>query len=235
MNAPLIFFVHVPKTAGSTVNAILKREEPNGAEHTENLFQDLPVLRSAAERFVWMSGHVDLSTAMARLREATDRPVRFFTCMREPPKQVASHYNWLVEIFHRSPQFYAGHPASMRELSELIRSGPFDAETIISNLAAHQALFLNNQSRIVLGNDFRWSAESIAARLDRYEKIVLSSDVSGLLSAMLGRDTDTGERVNESKYRFDRSVFDTAEMQAFLAQWNARDNVLYRFLGGRAV
>lgn len=235
MSSPLIFFVHVPKTAGSAINAMLKEHEPNGADHQEHLFEDKAALKKAAESFAWMSGHVDFSIASKRLAEATDRPVRFFTCVRDPAKQVASHYNWLIEIFHKSPQFYAGHPPVLREISSVLRAGPFDLDTVIGNLSAYQVLFLNGQSRFVLGSAFDWNVPELGSQLARYEKIATSSEASALVSAMLGRDVDAATRVNESRYHFDPSIFDQPDMRRFLAQWNARDEVLYRMLTTRPI
>ena len=53
----------------------------------------------------WLSGHIDFATAESRLQNATERPVRYFSCMRSPTKHVMSHYNWLIEIFYRGKSF----------------------------------------------------------------------------------------------------------------------------------
>lgn len=107
----LIFFVHVPKTGGSTVNSCLREYEKNGLAACEHIIHDDAKLAEAANTLSWMSGHVDLVTAHQRLRRVTSRPIRFFSCMRSPREQVRSNYNWLIEMFHREEKFYENHPA----------------------------------------------------------------------------------------------------------------------------
>ena len=225
---PLIFFVHVPKTCGSTINAILHEELADGVSHCESIIANDTALAEAAATVDWMSGHVDLSTAQRRLAATTDRPVRFFTCLREPTAQVMSHYNWLIEIYHRGGDFYEKHPAAIKLMSETIRGSRVDASGIIANLERYAGLFRNCQSRMVLGANFDWDAEALHKRLSEYEAISPdSSGLSSLLSQMLGRDFSIADRrENVSSYRFDSRVFESEAMQAFLRQWNVLDHML---------
>src|SRR3546814_10943077 len=104
---PLIVFIHVPKTAGSTVNAIMKGHSPNGRGHIEELLDEDMEFKKAVNNLDWMSGHVRRDTIAIRIREVSRRPVRFFACVRNVTDHLASHYNWMLSRDH---QFDTGSP-----------------------------------------------------------------------------------------------------------------------------
>jgi hypothetical protein len=54
---PLLAFVHVPKTAGSTVNAVLGHCSPRGLRHCEGILHTDAFLDHAADGD-WLSGHI---------------------------------------------------------------------------------------------------------------------------------------------------------------------------------
>jgi hypothetical protein len=227
---PLIFFVHVPKTGGSTVNAILHKLMPDGLSHCESFIHDTKEASARAASCRWLSGHVDLSSAERIIGQATKRAVRYFACMRNPTDQVMSHYNWLIEIFHRDREFYEAHPPEIKAISETIRSTPKHAASIAADLERFAGLLLNVQSTYILGHAFDWQAGVVKQRLARYEMIVDSDDVHSLLSHLAGDAVTRVPRENVSSYHFDPSVFGTDEMRDFLSTRNARDEMLYRSL-----
>lgn len=232
MDKPIIFFVHVPKTAGSTVNALLHEHEPNGREHVEHILNNPKVLRESVEKLAWMSGHVHLTAAENRLTPF-GRTVRYFTCIREPAKQVMSSYNWLIEIFQKGPQFYDPHPPQIKEISETIRASSDDADSIIANLKKFPNLFLNFQSRTILGHGFNWNSGAIHQRLDQYEMIAEGEGVGRMVSAMLGKPVAPGRKENVSSYHFDPAAFETDQMREFLRTHNTLDNILYELVRSR--
>jgi hypothetical protein len=226
---PLIFMVHVPKTAGSSINAALQLHAPHGLAHCETVIRNPPALAEAADRLDWMTGHVDLATAQTALQAATNRPIRYFACLREPREQVASHYNWLIEIFHKGPGFYAPHSANVKRISEQIRNTDNSSvDAICQNLLAYPGLFLNFQSRLVLGRGFNWNSGKIFTQLRCYEMLADHHRALDLVGRMLGRPVEGLVRENESPYHFDRTVFDHPRMLAFLEEHNALDEILYR-------
>ena len=228
---PLIVFVHVPKTAGSTVNRALRGVLPNGLDHCEAILDDPARLRRAAARLDWISGHVDLTTLRRALRQATSRPLRFFGAVRTPDAQVASHYNWLIEIHNRGSAFYGAHPRRIREISERLRgTDNSDPAAIIDNIRSWAGLFLNQQSQLILGTDFNWNTGQVPKRLRAYEFVATERMIDPMLRVMTGRDFPTPLRENASPYHFDRSVFETPSLRNFLLRNNYLDWMLYRSL-----
>lgn len=225
---PLLALVHVPKTAGSTINQALTTAFPKGKDHCE-AFIDVPeTLRAFTKQADWVSGHVNFSLMSARLSKATQRPVKYFTTVRNPTKQVISHYNWLIEIYHRGPRVYSAHPPHIRALSKKIReTDNTDPEAIASVLRDHAGLFLNTQSRTILGTGFNWNGGRVMRRLSQYEFIATERDIDQMIELMTGQKQEAQTRKNVSRYHFDRKVFDHARLRNFLLRQNFLDWALY--------
>ncbi len=228
---PLIFFVHVPKTAGTTINAHLAEAMPGGRAHCETIINDPDALRAAAREKPWLSGHVNFRDAQEKIAAVTDRPVRYFTCMRDPKSQIISHYNWILEIYHKGPAFYRSHPLQIRELSQRVReSDNTNPSVVIENLLVNPYLFLNMQSRVILGARFPWNEGKIYQQLGKYEMVATESSLDRLIEAMIGHAPDEVLRENASPYRIDPAVFDSVELVEFLKTNHTLDNILYGLL-----
>ncbi len=225
---PLLVFVHVPKTAGSTVNAALARWRREGAAHCEQIIGDPGRLAARVRDAAWISGHVPFDRFRAALAAVTARPLRFATLIREPTAQIASHYNWLIEIFHRGRAFYDGHPPEIRRISAHIRaSDNSDPGVVAANLRAYGGLFLNQQARHVLGAGFDWSSGQVFDRLLAYDHVAADSGPGDLVCRMTGHPAAAATHENASPYRFDRAVFDTDEMRTFLLRHHFFDYALH--------
>lgn len=225
---PLNVFIHVPKTAGSTINRILQEHDPSGIPHCEALIDDPLRFERAISRAGWVSGHVDLTRMENCLAVTTRRKCRFFTLVRDPLSHVASHYNWLIEIANRGKEFYMGHPEHIRAISRQIReSDNADPLVIINNLKAHPGLFLNAQARYVMGAGFDWNSGQVLVRLERYECSATQNGLPALAEAMTGKKPELNWRENESPYHFDREIFQHPEILKFLAKCNFLDEILY--------
>lgn len=228
---PLIVFVHVPKTAGSSVNAMLRSVFPDGRDHLEHVLDQPDLARPVLNRLRWVSGHFDLSTFLAAARPLTARPFRFFSAVRDPDAQVMSHYNWLIEIHARGPAVFEAHPPHIRAISEAIRATDHsDPEAVAARLGEFPALFLNLQSRLLLGAGFRWDDGALLDRLDRYEFIATETMIPELLFRMTGCTVARPPRENAARYHFPREVFGTPPLRRFLARRNTLDMLLYHAL-----
>ncbi len=225
---PLILYVHVPKTAGSTVNALLARMYGEGRAHCEGVIARPADLGPLCGRMNWLSGHVPVDAFRSTVRRETARPLRLFTAIREPGAQIASHYNWLIEIFHRGEAFYNGHPEPIRRISETIRaSDNSDPARVIANLDSYQGLFLNQQSHYVLGQRAGWGAGGVVQRLREYEHVATEDQLGDLVERMTGKRVEIDVTENASRYHFDPDVFQAPELRRFLAERHFYDFALY--------
>jgi len=75
-NSKLSCFVHVPKTAGSSVNTMLAECAP-GSAHVESFLDNRGQMRQILKDSQWVSGHVNFDV-MRNLALGSGRPVDFF-------------------------------------------------------------------------------------------------------------------------------------------------------------
>ena len=227
----LIAVVHVPKTAGSTLNAALRAAYGGGIEHIEA--QLSKGQRVELESVPWISGHITIDGFRTRVEPLTQRKLRYLTSMRDPKAHVASHYNWLIEIGKRSKAFFDGHPKQIKQIHhEIAGSDNADPYAIISNLYRHAFLFMNCQSHYILGASKAAPSDQVDEKLARYDQIVTDVSMPDFLNALPTEISQTPLRENQSPYHFDKAVFDDPIVTAFLEEKNALDIRLYnRVLG----
>ena len=230
--APLIIFLHIPKTAGTTVNHILAQSGLAGQDHFQNWFNRPIEAQKKLALLDWISGHATFQQMRAFAAQHSARHMRLFSAMRSPISQIASHYNWLIEIFHKSTAFYEGHPQSIKVISERIRTSDNEnPAVVIEQIKLAEGLFLNQQSRMLLGNDAsQLSEEQILNRLQAYEFVATEQTLDLLIEKMIGAATPILSYENKSGYHFDPAVFRTPQMQEFLSEHHKTDMVIYDIL-----
>lgn len=245
----MIFFVHIGKAAGSTMNRYFVDNFPPGFGHCEAFIHDPAQLRERIGKAAWMSGHVPLPVARRRLAPL-GLDVRYFTCVRRPAAQVRSHYNWLAEIFHKGSAFYEAHPAQIKVISEAVRRTVADPSpaAVARDLRQHAGLFLNHQSRYFFGGDLAPLLEALDAgtpfaAIPQVQAGIAGFEAigeSGAVAALFGHIKDGSRRFgggrvkeNASRYHFDPGLFETEEVQATLRAHNRLDELLYAHLTAR--
>jgi len=90
-----LFFLHIPKTAGSSTNAFLRQVfgASNVQDHIENLLPALSDRRTPALSAPCLSGHVPLwAWSLYRGTDVFDRA----TMLRRPWDRLVSHINWVA-------------------------------------------------------------------------------------------------------------------------------------------
>lgn len=233
---PLKVLVHVPKTGGTTLNRLLQAWNPNGIVHCESIIRDPEELSRKLPGLAWISGHVSLERMRKALSGQTDRELKFYSVMREPTRQIASHYNWLIEIYHRGEVFYQNHSPLVQRISGEIRAADNkDPEEIIRFLRKYKRLFQNQQSRMILPDPTaKIDKQMIARAIGEYEFICTDNDFGEIARRLTCDGVHHIEKHNSSKYHFDAELFRTPPMQDFLRKFNRNDAVLYRVVQSRA-
>lgn len=218
--------VHVPKVAGSTLNAHLARWRP-GISHVHHYAERPDRLRRKLRRASWVSGHMALNEMNALLAATCDRPVEYFGVVRDPVEHVASHYNWFIEIRHRGYLFYRRHRRDIRDLSDVFHaSDNRDPDIVAKNILLNPIYFLNVQARYLFGNDLDLESFSAFSPLfARYSG--LTTEIDMLALQMTGTGLKVEETKNVSAHHFDRTVFRSQEMLDFLQEYNRHDIRLF--------
>lgn len=187
------------------------------------------MLKQRANEADWLSGHAPYDVASTMLKAVTDRRIKYYACLREPKSQVMSHLNWLIEIGHRPKEFFYGHPIHIQEMSFEIRAnGLKDKLSILYILTKYRKMFLNFQSRVVMGQRAACDVGVINKVLSEYEFVGNNSELDTLLRKMGIAPEHYEVRENASEYHFDTSLFDDEEVDYFLKVHNAVDELLYR-------
>ena len=230
----LFLHVHVPKTAGTTINRILS-EALGAGSHVlhDHVLQPVDELQRVVAESNWLAGHVPVDRALDAIKD--DPREHIVLCgLREPKFHVISHYNWLIEIGCRGEQFFEDHPQRIKEVHHDIKStDKTDPDAVIRTLQRYDTLFLNSQVKYVIGN--RWSDISLSYKyeLDQYDMILTSKEeVFSFASSLLGEGASSFEE-NRSDMHFDPAVFDTPQMLEFLADRNRADEALWRIVQHR--
>ncbi len=230
---PIIAFVHIGKTAGSTINSYLqKKEGSTGVAHVEAWINNDAWLLKNLKILDWVSGHVAFPAMRARLASFTARPIHFFTVMRDPHKQLMSHYNWLIEIRHRGESFFNNHPDSIKKISDSIEGADnADPQAVISQIKKYPGLFLNIQMRTVFGEaSKKVSANSFQDRLSVYTAIGHEGNFGQFVANISGENYSEQIMENQSGYHFPKEVFETNELVSFAEEHNSLDIALYKYV-----
>ena len=216
---PLKFFVHVPKTGGSTVNAVLREVMSPGQQHITNII-DSPGFGELVESSRWMSGHLNFVRTRALMRETTKRRVIYFTLIRDPLEQIASAYNWYFVVADELR-------GSFKKDFERISAMPLTPEGIVEALRGVPYL-LNQQASFVLGQTFKDRADLIPERLKQYRHVGLNDRIGELLEAITGAPCPDIRSKNVSPYHFDPTIFASPLVREFLEEHHAVDIALYK-------
>ncbi|WP_128291936.1 hypothetical protein [Afifella aestuarii] len=242
-----IFFLHIPKTAGSAFNLAFQKAVPDGRhfEHMESQRELFYSVVSDGQPF-YASGHFPFS----RVRDLVMRPDVFtITIFREPLKQLLSHLKW-VKAYGRPDGEARRHliPENIAELSlalwetdlnDVARLEPILASpTAISLFDNTQTRYMTRsiggrigeeQGRFSMGHlkhfDFFFALDDMAtAHKKLTRKIPGLGSIPRTNEAMLSEtiDLQNGEVRDfyETFVRFDRQLYD-----------NARRRSRRRFLG----
>ncbi|MGH6813625.1 MAG: hypothetical protein ACREDM_15220 [Methylocella sp.] len=227
---PLIVFVHVPKTAGSTVYKVLWSCSHRGQGHCEGIPR--PKLLDAARRHDWLRGHLPRET-FATYLISLDRPIEYFATIREPISHILSHLNWQFEIYNRGPIFFLAQHHNLQLRSNEVRATDYSkTSSVIALLLRYKDIFLNFQARMILGDDFAAIPGSeVARRVAAFTFIATKENLSALYPAF--GFAQLPKQINElrenaaQKYYFDTTLFQSQEILDFLAQHHSHDFRLY--------
>lgn len=216
---PLIVYVHIPKTGGTSVETVLgyctnrERSRIDMIDEGEN--DCLYFARSAD----WISGHWHRNTFSEQLIWLS-RPIEYFATVREPKQQLISHLNYSFERYRRSNYLATADDAEQMLDADVMATDFTKPASIIKLLLQYRMHYLNSQARYLLGRDFEDLPEGeVMRRLRTYTHIAPITDLPSLYRAFgfvqFPQHFDNTKE-NTANYHFDIGVFDTPELKSFL-------------------
>jgi|EndMetStandDraft_5_1072996.scaffolds.fasta_scaffold83983_2 hypothetical protein len=223
---PRLLFLHLPKTAGSTLRRIIERQYGEAAwkftgptADSLQTWNDLPHQRRHATRA--LVGHLPYG-----LHELLPWPVRYMTILREPVDRIISHFAYAARI-----------PAS--PLSAQVAATGHSLRRYVEETPASQ-FFNNGQTRLIGSKNLLHAPPADRATLDRAkERLSSSFSVVGLTDrfdetlAIIARDLEWADVATQppekvSANRVSVNALPDEDRQV-IADHNALDAELYAF------
>ena len=179
-----IFFMHIPKTAGTSFNNYIRQYFGYGKSHTHIQTTPLAEQQAMATASHFMSGHITLEH-IETIYAGTDN-LDIHTIVRDPVKQLHSHIGWVKGIaLVPEGEFFKKHHHLVqkmgRDLFNTDLSDPRNLKALADNLDGFQIDFFDNiQTRYFL--DYRpdrveqKDCDNAIDNLSRFKTIGLTED-----------------------------------------------------------
>lgn len=214
-----LIFIHIPKTAGSTINKILQNKLGDGKDHIEAWLGSDKI--DKARDLNWISGHVP----RWKMVEYFGNGNIYFTFVREPHRQLISHLKWQFLVVEKGVRFFKSHPRRNQEIIlDVINTDFSDIKQVIDMLYRNKALFLNFQSKYLYSKDNpKLDEDFINNDLKFFKLIGDTRNVVSDMSKLLNQEIENTKINVNSLCFFDESVFASTEIQDFLMEHHARD------------
>lgn len=159
-----VMFIHIPKTAGSYVNAVIAESIGNENVITQFTEKSIDINEEFRAGRLFISGHCDLHTCQAVLKENKE-DIMYVASLRDPIEQVASHFSWFDQ--YGDPEmpeyFYNALPRELRDEVKKLRSVDFtdykSVEAYVYNISAKgREIFDNTQARYLSKSSEKFSS-----------------------------------------------------------------------------
>ncbi len=221
-----VIFLHLPKTAGSTINAILARQYPRRqryvinpvrAGHSEDRFRKLPEDRRARVRL--LRGHF-----MYGMHRWMPRQCVYFTFLRSPVARAMSVYRYISQNpVH--PRHALGKGLSPEEFLADDRLHPANVQTraIAGPRVADEDLLDTAKANL----DAHFAVAGLAERFD--ESLLLLQDALGWKDIRY-RPRNTSRKAPDGARA---PTGPSAEVKALVARRETLDVELYDWVAGR--
>lgn len=243
-----LFFLHIPKTAGSSINAFLRHVFGDHAvqDHVENLLPGLSARGLPALQVPCVSGHVPLwAWSLYRGTDVFDRA----TVLRRPWDRLVSHVNWTARYVsggERLPPGAGGQALSrvaalaaetdFEKLSSLrVFMNAVKRERYFSSFDNYQVRMLRTGRMDAMDKRMEEADLTVAgAELTQFAYIGFCEDQESFQRAVMARYKVSGQPLpvhrNSGRVRM-LSLENTLAREVF-APWLEYDMALYGFARG---
>ena len=214
----ILVFLHIPKTAGSTLVSFLEREYGPGAvlDLYDSTFGDEVAALTPEEigRIRVVAGHFYFG-----VHERLPGPCHYLTFLRDPVERVVSHYRFV----QRQPEHYLHEAASTLSLPEYVRScGTAEPNNDQTRLLAGRKLASGD------GGSSRAMLPLAKRNLDRHAVIGLTEAFDASL-LLMRRVFDWSRPFYVSRNIGDRRELVDPDTRELILSHNELDAELYRY------
>ena len=231
-----LFFIHVPKTAGSSFNAFLA-DNFKGEAHCEKYIDAASREFSSLDKikeFEYISGHLNYSDFSANGFNRKD--YFMMTFLRDPLKQLISHVNWVIHIFDVSEKFFKGHPKIIQDMTLELRSLDLnEPDQLIFALEKHAGLFQNNQAKYFRNEKNQVSTEAAIKNLSQLDFLGITEEYEDSVRTFIDKsncsaDFSLHKKNRNVNYRLKPDTLaDNKQIKRFIEDYNGVDIEIYKF------
>lgn len=231
-----LLYIHIAKTAGSTVNKVLKGwfGDEKSLVHVES--QNFWIELVKRQKVDFLSGHIPYKefTKIADLK-FYKKAITF----REPYSHVISHLSWIRALsLEENKARYDAHPEYIQKLSDKLAnydlSSPSQLSSVIASFNNLEHMLLDNtQTRYIRTNLVKESVDEVdlhnaIENLKDFDFIGSDNNISGFLNKIASdygfqyKVEDRRENVLNNKFGLDISNFEIKKALIPLVKYDLR-------------
>ena len=216
---PLVLFMHIPKTAGTTFNTDLQSIVPTNkiSQHIELEKPDR--LSSLGRNKAVLSGHLRFGLLETYFHE---QEYLLYTIVRDPYNHLHSHLNWMIKtaVGNDDNYFKYSNPIIYRlgqKLAEIQFNYPPDLQAFVEEISPLEARFFDNlQTRYFCRNEIdrvtKNNLEEAISNLRAFQLVGLTEAYESFLKTFIAqhgfKTMSTDRQLNRSTAE---PLFDTAD------------------------
>lgn len=143
---PLLLFMHIPKTAGTTFNTQVSTLLPRNKIATHIELDDKSRYNALADRKYYLSGHLRFGVFKEYLCHGD---FQLYTIVREPYAHLHSHLKWMIKTANENSDNYFKHSNKViYELGRKLADTAFDSaahlDHFVQNISVVESRFFDN-------------------------------------------------------------------------------------------
>jgi len=143
---PLLLFMHIPKTAGTTFNTQVSTLLPRNKIATHIELEDKNRYNALADRKYYLSGHLRFGIFKEYLCHGD---FQLYTIVREPYAHLHSHLKWMIKTANENSDNYFKHSNTViYELGRKLADTEFESAAhinhFVQNISVVESRFFDN-------------------------------------------------------------------------------------------
>jgi len=226
----IVIFVHIPKTAGTSLRNIIERNfqqhsiftvDGRNPRKSIELFNGLAPEEKAS--FSLIQGHAEFGS----FKDLPHRQVKHITFIRDPVSRVLSYYSYILSDSFRRPQAEMAEGMSLRDY--LLSKSDWQMNNHQTRMIAGKVkpeYGACNEEDLARAKNNIINCFHFAGLVERFDESILA------MSRSLGWKMPFYKKANITRHRITRDAIDEEEI-ALIRHENRHDLELYEFIRSR--
>ena len=230
-----IFFLHIPKTAGSSINKFFSNNLSSHLFHIEGI---TGLNKETCDNYEFISGHIPFTTINKLLPLDEWTTIATF---RDPLSYVISHISWVRKLADPGEEArFNAHPEPFQKIAKKMTeydfSNPAHLIDLISWLEGENLLFLHNTQTYFLSGEHNRNTYSdlqvntALKNLKNIDYIGIQEELNSFMEILSNefnwpKNNEIKENINSEKYGLD---INNKELREALYPLYNKDMIIYK-------